>query len=67
MLNWGRRKRKKVLLKNKEDGFKYRISSENAHGVIRLFAVPCNPEEGKPFVAYYRSLAELNAEWEDID
>ncbi len=56
-----------MLLKNKEDGFKYRISSENAQDVIRLFAVPCNPGEGKPFVVHYHSLKTLEDDWQDVD
>lgn len=56
-----------MILKNKEDGLKYRVSSEQAIELIRIFATPCNPGEGKPFVAYYSSLKNLLDDWEDID
>lgn len=56
-----------MLLKNKENGFVYCISSEEAADCIRIFAVPCNPSEAKPFVMYYKSLEELNNDWEDTD
>lgn len=56
-----------MLLKNKEDGFIYRVSSENAPNYIGIFAVPCDPSQAKPFVMHYKSLEELNNEWEDTD
>lgn len=55
-----------MLLKNKEDGYKYRVSSEDAAGLIRIYAVPCNPNEAKVFVMHYDSLAKLTNEWEDV-
>lgn len=56
-----------MLLKNKENGFIYRVSSEEAPNCIRIWAVPCDPSEAKPFVMHYKSLEELTDEWEDTD
>lgn len=56
-----------MLLKNKGDGLVYRVSSEDTLNCIRIFAMPCHSAEGKPFIMHYKSLEEINNEWEDVN
>ncbi len=55
-----------MLLKNKGDDFVYRVSSEDTSNCIRIFATPYHSAEGKPFIMHYKSLEEINDEWEDL-
>ncbi len=51
-----------------KDGVRYMVATESdGHAGFMIFAVPMDEAMGAEFCMHYRSLAELNAEWEDID